>query len=398
MSIYDIVISGGRVLDPGRGVDALRDVAIVGGRIAKVADRIDPAEAARNVDARGKLVTPGLIDVHAHIYHLGIDNGLDPDLAGVRSGVTTIVDAGSAGSASYDGFHHHVIAKASTRVLTNLHIARTGLAFMPEARDASDIDLDATIATVERYKGEIIGVKVRACGPAVSAMGIEYVKRALTAARESGVRVMVHIGDPVKWSDAEANAHITADLIPLLEPGDMLTHLYTGAPGKVLDGSNRVLPELLEARERGVAFDPAHGRFNFSFEVAKRMLDQGVEPLSISTDITAPGRNGPVKSMTHIMSKFLALGFPLHEVIRMSTYNPAGLIGSREDLGTLGEGTTADIAILEEVSGDWTFDDASGSILMGAKALRPILTFKEGTQFSVDYGPFPWGWLPNPAV
>ena len=131
---YDLVITGGRVLDPGRGVDARMDVAVSDGRIAKVADRIDPAEAERNIDARGKLVTPGLIDVHAHIFEHGIRIGLDPDVAGVRSGVTTIVDAGSAGSANYDGFHHHVIAKASTRVLANIHIARTGLASMPGNR------------------------------------------------------------------------------------------------------------------------------------------------------------------------------------------------------------------------------------------------------------------------
>ncbi len=390
---YDLVITGGRVIDPGRGVDKPMDVAVSGARIAKLAERIDTSEATRSIDARGKLVVPGLIDVHAHIYHMGIENGLDPDLAGVRSGVTTIVDGGSAGSANYDGFHHHVISKAHTRVLTNLHIARTGLAFIPEARDASDVDLDATIATVSRYPGEIIGVKVRACGPAVTAMGIDYIKLALTAARESGVRVMVHIGDPLERS--EANAHITKDLIPLLEPSDILTHLYTGMPGKALDASNRVLPELKEARDRGVAFDPAHGRYNLSFEVAKRMLDQGIAPVSISTDITSGGRLGPVKSMTHTMSKFLALGFSLTDVIRMSTYNPAGLIGQQADLGTMAEGSTADITVLEEVTGKWTFADASGQTISGDKALRPVLTFKGGEQYSVDYGPFPWGWLPN---
>ncbi|MEX2431628.1 MAG: amidohydrolase/deacetylase family metallohydrolase [Dehalococcoidia bacterium] len=393
---YDLVITGGRVMDPGRGVDARMDVAVSGGRIAKLADRIDPAEAKRTIDARGKLVTPGLIDVHAHIYHLGIENGLDPDLAGVRSGVTTIVDGGSAGCANYDGFHHHVISKAQTRVLTNLHIARTGLAFAPEARDGSDVDLDGAIETAARYPGEIIGIKVRACGPAITAMGIDYVKLALTAAREAGVRVMVHIGDPIERS--EANAHITKDLIPLLQPGDILTHLYTGQPGKALDAANKVLPELVEAKERGVAFDPAHGRYNLSFEVAKRMLDQGISPVSISTDITSGGRLGPVKSMTHIMGKFLALGFPLTDVVRMSTYSPAGLIGRQQDLGTLAEGTTADIAILEEVTGAWTFTDAEGQTVHGEKALQPVLTFKDGEQFSVDYGPFPWGWLPNPGA
>lgn len=390
---FDLVITGGRVLDPGRGVDGVMDVAISGGAIAQVAPRIDAPDAKRTIDARRKLVAPGLIDVHAHIYHLGISNGLDPDLAGVRSGVTTLVDAGSAGSANYAGFHHHVIAKAQTRVLTNIHIARTGLAFMPEARDATDVELGATIDTVAEHPGEIIGVKVRACGPAVSSLGIDYIKLALTAAREAGVRLMVHIGDP--QGQIPENVHITRDLIPLLEPGDLLTHLYTGAPGKALDNANRILPELAEAKERGVAFDPAHGRYNLSFDVAHRMLEQGILPQSISTDITAPGRMGAVKSMTHTMSKFLALGFSLTDVIRMSTFNPADLIGMQEQLGTLAEGTVADIAILEEVSGEWTFRDSENAELRGTKALQPVLTIKAGEMVSVDYGPFPWGWLPN---
>jgi dihydroorotase len=388
---YDLVITGGRVLDPGREVDATLDVAIADGRIAKVAPHIDPSEAARSVDARGRLVVPGLIDVHAHIYEHGVSNGLDPDLAGVRSGVTTIVDGGSAGSANYDGFHHYVIGKAQTRVLSNISIARTGLAFIPEVRDASDIELDETIAAIDRYRGEIIGVKVRACGPALEALGIDYIKYAITAAREAGVRVMVHIGDP--WWEVDPG--ITQRLLPLLGPGDLLTHLYTGAPGKAIDDSNNVLPELVDAKERGVVFDPAHGRANLSFEVAKHMLDQGITPASISTDITKPGRGGVVKSMTHTMNKFLALGFSLNDVIRMSTYNPAGLIGQLDDLGTLAEGTTADIAILNESQGRWTFDDAVGDIISGERALEPVLTFKGGEQVSVDYGPFPWGWLPN---
>ncbi|MEE8517490.1 MAG: amidohydrolase/deacetylase family metallohydrolase [Dehalococcoidia bacterium] len=389
---YDVVITGGRVIDAGRDVDANLDVAIENGRIAKVAADIDVTGAARTIDARGKLVTPGLIDVHTHIFEHGVHIGVNPDIAGVHSGVTTIVDAGSAGSANYEGFHHHVLTKASTRVLTNIHIAQTGLAFVPEAKDASDVNLDETIAMIDKYKGEIIGVKVRACGPAANNMGIDYIMLAITAAREAGVRLMVHIGDPFGWGTDPA---ITAKLLPLLQPDDMMTHLYTNAPGKVLNDANQVLPELLDARDRGVAFDPAHGRSNLSFDIAERMLEQDVKPLSISTDLTKPGRGSLVKSMTHTMNKFLALGFTLNEVIRMSSYNPAGMIHMQGELGTLAEGTTADVSILREVQGRWTFDDASGNTIGGEKALEPVLAFKDGEQFSVDYGPFPWGWLPN---
>lgn len=392
--MYDLLVHGGRVIDPGSGVDAMLDIAVSGDRIVAIGNRLNTLEATRIIDATGKIVVPGLIDVHAHVYHHGIAVGLDPDLAGVRSGVTTLVDAGSAGSANYSGFHHHVIQSARTRVLTNIHIARTGLAFIPEARDASDIDLDSTIEMVNLYRNEIIGVKVRACGPAVTALGIDYIKLAITAAREAQVRLMVHIGDP--QTRIPENEHITRDLIELLEPGDLLTHLYTGAPGKALDSRNKVLPELLEARDRGVEFDPAHGRFNLSFDVAMHMLDQGIVPASISTDITAGGRTGVAKSMTHTMGKFLALGFSLDEVIRMSTTGPARLIGRETDLGVLAVGTLADISVIEIVEGKWTFEDAEGKSIEGSKAIRPIVTVKGGDVFSVDYGPFPWGWLPNP--
>ena len=390
---YDVVITGGRVIDPGRGVDALLDVAIQDGKIAKVATTIDPSEATRSIDARDRIVVPGLIDIHAHIFEHGVGNGLDPDLAGIHSGVTTLVDGWSAGSANYESFHHHIIGTAKTRVLANIHIANTGLAQSPEARDAGDVDVDATIAMVNRYKGEIIGVKIRACGPAVATMGLDYINAAVTAARESGVRLMVHIGDP-QWN---VDPTITARLLPLLQADDLVTHLYTGAPGKVLDANRNVLPELVDAHARGVGFDPAHGRWNISFEVAKRMMAQGVLPDSISTDITKPGRLSIVKSMTHVMSKFLALGFSLTDVIRMSTFVPAGFIHMQDDLGTLAEGTTADIAILSIAQGQWTYEDADGVSLAGDTALEPVLTFKGGEQHAVDYGPFPWGWLPNRA-
>jgi dihydroorotase len=379
---YDVVITGGRVVDPGRGVDAPLDVAIANGKIAKIAVGIDASEGERNIDARGRVVTPGLIDIHAHIYEHGVGNGLDPDLAGVRSGVTTIVDGGSAGSANYEGFHENIVGTAKTRVLANLHIAQTGLAVSPEARDANDVSIDDTIAVASRHKGEIIGIKIRACGPALATMGMDYIHAALTAARESNVRLMVHIGDP-QWN---VDPTITARLLPLLRADDLITHLYTGAPGKVLDANRNVLPELVDARARGVGFDPAHGRFNMSFEVAKRMMEQGVLPDSISTDITKPGRMSVVKSMTHVMSKFLALGFSLNDVISMSTFVPAGFIGMQEDLGTLAEGTTADIAILSIEQGKWTYDDALGVSLAGEIALQPILTFKGGEQHAVDYG------------
>lgn len=388
---YDVLITGGRVIDPGRDVDAMLDVAISGDRIAKIASDIDPIEATRTIDARGRIVTPGLIDVHAHIFEHGASNGLDPDVAGVHSGVTTLVDGGSAGYSNYESFHHHIVGAAKTRLLSNIHIAHAGLALSPEARDADDINVDKTIEMIDRYKGELIGVKIRACGPAMDKMGLDYINKAVVAARESGVRLMVHIGDP----DLNVDPEMTARLLPLLQEGDLITHLYTGKPGKALDANRKVLPELIDARKRGVGFDPAHGRFNLNFEVAKYMMEQGILPDSISTDITKPGREGVVKCMTHIMSKFLALGFSLNDVIKMSTYNPSAFVYLQDEIGTLAEGTAADIAILSVEQGRWAYQDSEGMSLAGDSAIQPILTFKGGEQHSVDYGPFPWGWLPN---
>ena len=388
---YDLVLRGGRVIDPGRGVDTVADLAVTGDRIAVVAPDIEVSPGARVVDVSGKLVMPGLIDVHAHVYEHGTAVGLAPDLAGVLSGVTTVVDAGSAGSATYAGFHHHVIGPARTTVLANVHIARHGLSHVPEARTMDDVDIAATVKVAGDYP-EVIGVKVRACGPVVDNGGTAIVAAAARAAREAGIRLMVHIGDA-----NFGRADITADLLPLLQPGDLLTHLYTAAPGRVIDDNNHVLPGLEEARQRGVILDAAHGRRNLSFAVARRLIDRGVVPFTISTDVTTPGWEvaGP---MTHNMGRFLALGFTLGDVVRMCTHNPATMLGAGEDLGTLTEGTVADVTVLESVPGPWRFEDAEGDTIDGGLALRPVLTLKDGHAIEPDLGPFANGWLPTPGT
>jgi dihydroorotase len=239
---------------------------------------------------------------------------------------------------------------------------------------------------------EVIGVKVRACGPVVDDEGTAIVEAAARAAREAAVRLMVHIGDA-----NFGRADITADLLPLLEPGDMLTHLYTAAPGRVIDEDDRVLPGLEEARDRGVILDAAHGRRNLGFDVARRLIDLGVVPFTISTDVTKPGW-AVAGSMTHNMGRFLALGFSLTDVILMSSYNPATMLGAAGELGTLAQGTAADITVLEPVPGAWWFEDAEGQTIEGELALRPVLTLKGGEAIEPGPGPFPGGWLPAPRA
>ena len=204
---------------------------------------------------------------------------------------------------------------------------------------------------------------------------------------------MVHIGD----RDAGDGPTLTRELLPLMEPGDIITHLFSGNPGRILDDQGKVVPEIMDAQERGVFFDTAHGRMNFNFDVAKQALDQGVRPQSISTDLTIPGRQSLVYSMTEMLTKFLALGFSLEDVVRMATVNPAGALDLADSLGSLAVGRGADITVLEEVAGDWVLNDADGGTIGCDRALVPVVTIRGGEVFSPDWAPRPWGWLPDSA-
>ena len=387
----DLLLKGGRVIDPAQGIDARMDVAVTDDAISQIAPNIKPAPGARVINVDGKLVVPGLIDLHTHVYHGVNQTGVSPDMAGVYAGVTTVVDAGSAGCYTFGGFPQHVVPNAKTRVVCMLHISRAGLNYQPEIAHREDIDLEETVRVIRANKPLIQGVKIRAVGPAVPVMGVEMIRLAKQAADEGGVRLMVHIGDRAVTDGPT----LTRELLPLLESGDIITHLFSGNAGRILDDGGVVIPEIMEAQERGVFLDTAHGRQNFSFDVAKSALDQGVRPRSISTDLTIPGRQNTVHSMVEMMSRFLALGFSLHDVIRMSTINPASALDMDDRLGSLAVGREADISVLEEATGSWLFHDTEGDTITGDKALAPALTVRAGEVFTPEWGPRPWGWLPE---
>ena len=389
----DLLLKGGRVIDPSQGIDAQMDVAVQDGSISQLSPSIRPGPDTRVVKIDGKLVVPGLIDLHTHVYHGVNQTGVDPDLAGVYAGVTTVVDAGSAGCYTFGGFPQHVVPRVKTRIVCMLHISRAGLNYQPEISDRDDIDLDETVRVIQANKPLIQGVKVRAVGPAVPILGVEMVRLAKQAANEGGVRLMVHIGD----RGVTDGPTITRDLLPLLEDGDIITHLFTGNAGRILDDDGKVVPEIMDAQERGVFLDTAHGRQNFSFDVARSALDQGVVPRSISTDLTIPGRLNTVHSMVEMLSRFMALGFSLEDVIRMAAVNPASALDMDGSLGSLSVGREADISVLEEHTGSWRFHDTEGGRITGEKAITPVLTVKSGEVFTAEWGPHPWGWLPEMA-
>jgi len=389
--MYDLVLKGGRVVDPSAGLDGRQDIAVQDGKIARIAPDIPAAEATRAIDVTGKIVAPGLIDLHAHVFEGVNRTGVNPDLGGVYSGVTTIVDAGSAGAATFAAFPRHIIPNVQTEVIPFLHICQTGLATNPDIIAESSVNLDETLKVASEHKGLIRGIKARMVSPALEIMGMEMPKLAKRAARESGIKLMVHIGDTTKRYDPT----VIRKLLPLLDAGDILTHYFTANPGGVLDANGKLVPEAREAADRGVWLDTAHGRMNFSFEVGRRCIDQGLLPHCISTDLTVPGRLNTVHSMVEIMTRFLGLGFTLPQVVTMSTSNPAKAVGVSDRLGTLAVGRQADVSVLEIREGQWVVHDVLGAGLPVTTAVVPFLTLKRGTVFTPDWGPRPWGWEPD---
>src|SRR6266851_1902977 len=348
--MYDLLLTGGMVIDPSTGLSGAHDIAIERGKIARVDAHIAREEARRVLEVPGTIVTPGLIDLHVHVFEGFTRFGVHPDQGGVYAGVTTLVDAGSAGCATFGGFPHYILPQCHSEIIPFLHICQTGLSTIPDIIAEGSIDLDGTLRVVD-------------------------------------------IGDTEKRYDPT----VIRRLLPMLERGDILTHYFTANPGGVLDGNGRLVPEAWEAEKTGVWFDTAHGQANFSFDIGRRIIDQGLLPHCISTDLTVPGRLRTVHSMTEMMTRFLGLGFTLEQVVTMCTANPAKAIGAEDRLGTLAVGRQADISVLKIIEGDWTVYDVLRASMRVKQAAVPVLTVKRGEVFSREWGPRPWGWEPDPG-
>ncbi|HEV2283603.1 MAG TPA: amidohydrolase/deacetylase family metallohydrolase [bacterium] len=381
MPDYDLLLTGGTVLDPASDGDAASprtaDVAIDGGRIADVSPSLPRERARRTIDVRGRLVTPGLIDLHTHVYWGGTSLGVDPDALSAASGVTTHVDAGSSGAGNFMGFRRHLIERSRVRVLPFLNISFAGIfAFSRRVMVGESIDLrllnvQEAVRAGQEHRDLILGMKVRLGLIAGEGQGLPPLQHTLQAAEALGVRMMVHTDNPPP---------ARREVLPLLRKGDILTHAFRPFPnGPTVDPgiTGRILPELWEARERGVVIDIGHGMGSFSFESAEACLAQGFLPDVISSDVHALCIDGPAYDLPTTMSKLLSLGMPLERVIAAATSAPARAIG-RPDLGTLRPGSPADVTVLDDRTGAFEYMDVTGRTMMGRRRLVPVLTLAGG--------------------
>lgn len=363
---FDLLLAGGRVIDPRNGIDATCDVGIRDGLIAAVDPSIDPRRAAEIRDVSGLLVVPGLIDLHTHIYHKATSYSVDPDPVAARSAIATLVDAGSAGAGNFEGLRDFVMRSSPFRLLAYLNISYPGIfAFnrdfiVGEAAIRELLSVDQCVEVAAQNRDVIVGVKVRLGIGTSGAIGMEALDRAIAAAERLGLPLMSHIGKPPPGY---------AEILARLRPGDILTHCFRPAPNAPVDDGRNVLPALRDARERGVLFDIGHGMGAFGFDSAEAAIEDGFVPDIISSDVHIMSLNGPAYDLLHTMSKLLNCGLSLSSVIAMATDAPARAMG-RAELGSLDIGRVADISLLERVDANFPFVDVVGRQRTGASLLR----------------------------
>ncbi len=381
--MYDVMIHGGEVIDPATHRYGRHDVDVREGRIAAILHDLPAADATRVVDAHGQYVTPGLIDLHTHCYWGATYWGIDADPVAARTGVTTWVDAGSAGAYSFPGFRRYAVEGSRTRILAFLNIATIGLiarTYELGTLDYCDVDLGAAI--VEANRDVIVGVKARIDRDTTRGTGLEPLRRARQLADRVALPLMVHIGlAPPQLRDIAA----------LLRPGDILTHCCTGHENRLVDAEGAVHPYIRRLWEQGVILDLGHGSGSFSYESAEAMLAAGIPPDVISSDIHQLSVLGPLYDLPSALSKYLTMGMPLHEVVARATVRPAAAIG-RPELGRLEVGAPADIAVFRLEEGDYTFYDVAMRARHGTARLINTAAYRAGELLppAPEAPPAPW--------
>jgi dihydroorotase len=366
MASFDLVLKGGHVVDPGQGVDAAMDVAFLAGKVAAIGKTIAVPAGVDSRDVSGSIVTPGLIDMHTHVYWGGTSLGIDAEDFCRKSAVTTVIDTGSAGPGNFAGFRKHVIEKSAVRILAYLHISHAGIfgfsnrIMVGESEELRLMDPETAVEVASANKDLIVGIKVRLGRWASGIHGMTPFEYALQVAEATNLPMMVHIDEPPPSYQ---------EVVERLRPGDVLTHCFRPFPNTPTTSDTRVRREVLAARQRGVFFDVGHGMGSFSFKVARIMLENGFYPDTISSDIHALSINGPAFDQVTTLSKFLNLGMPLKEVIRASTQN-AALALSRPELGSLRPGGAGDAAVLSIDEGKFDYVDTVGEKLSGERKIN----------------------------
>ena len=385
---FDLLLRNANVLDPSQGLAGKRDIGMRFGLIESIEASIAPDRAQRVMDAGGRLVTPGLIDLHCHSYPFGSAIGIPADELVAHQCTTTVVSAGDAGANNFAGWRRFVMPASRTRQYAFVHIAVAGLAGfpVPELYNIDYAQPEAAARVVAENADVVLGVKVRMSENVIARHGLEPLKRAIKACEMSGVpaKVMCHIG-------GVADRALMSQILDLFRPGDVLTHCYSGAPNIAGDATNivqdgKLLPAALAAKKRGVIFDIGHGGGSFDYTIAEAAIAQGCPPDTISSDVHVFSGNSPgMPYLPWVMSKMIGLGFSLAEVVAMSTAAPARVIGRMPKHGTLQIGAPADLSILDLVEGPVEFVDTRNNKRMGKTHLRPSGTIVAGVAFGRPY-------------
>lgn len=372
---FDLLIKGGEVVDPGGNHCGALDVAIKRNRIAAVDADIPADSAFRVIDASGQYVTPGLVDLHTHVYHGVTYWGIEADPVAASTGVTTWLDVGSAGSYNFPGFRDFIVTPATARIYALLNISSIGLTAPTwELSNLDYCDVDICCKLIDLNRDIALGIKARIDRNTTRGTGLEPLLRARAAADRTELPMMVHIG----------SGPSIKSVLDHMKPNDILTHCFTGGDMRIIDENGKLIEDAKRVWESGIVFDIGHGAGSFSFETAEVLMDAGYKPDVISSDIHQLSINGPLFDMPTCLGKFMALGMSFEEVIQASTARPAQVMGLQDEIGSLKPGAFADVALFEIDDGDYTFYDVHMNPRKGKKWVRNTLTIVNGREMAVN--------------
>jgi dihydroorotase len=404
---YDLILSGGTVIDPATGLNGRYDIAIAGGKIAAIESDLSQTAAKEKIDVTGKVVTAGMIDTHAHVYeHVTGRFGLNPDMVGVRSGVTTLVDQGGPSCMTIGGFRNYLVNTADSRVLCFISCYLVGGLeghLYPDLYGPNGVNVDHTVRVAKENLDIVRGIKAHAEIGGQSRWGLDVIKTGRKIADQTGLPLYIHLGQ--LWPSLEEGPVPDADelireLVPIMEPGDILAHPFTRHPGGFVSKEGEVHPIVFEAIDRGVRVDVGHGS-HFSFEVARRVLDAGVRPFTLGADLHGYNVRVPVAGMDKVreespfagiapfnltiaMTELMTLGMPLAEIIATVTANPAVMVRMEDEIGALKVGREADVSVLEILNGRFKLSDNSGVEVITDRLIRPVFCLRGGVRHDSD--------------